>query len=244
MGAQDAPGDVGVHDVPRRGRRPAGDRLPGRQDAPGLPAACDRRPSRDARRGRRLGGARQRRREQAGEGGHRRGLGARRVQPRRRLVWARRASAGASGSTCRRCSRPSAWRSSSTSRATTGCGRCRAALGSVRSRGSGAYRIDKGDVRFAGGGRGVAENDHWLSVFHQTPGQPPPPGPAVASLVSLSMSYAPRPRRRTALSATLTAPPAAPDARATCPRCARAPAPRRSRRARRANRPQAASRRA
>ena len=56
-------------------------------------------------------------------------------QPRRRLVRARRrASAVASATTCRRCSRPSAWPRSSTTPATTGCARCDRCLAGHRGR--------------------------------------------------------------------------------------------------------------
>ena len=54
----------GVHDVPGRGRRPAGAGLPGRRHQADLPAAGDRRPARLAARAGRLGAARRRRREE------------------------------------------------------------------------------------------------------------------------------------------------------------------------------------
>ena len=98
----------------------------GRQDRAALPAALHRRSARDAGRARRLDAAGQRRRAEAGRRGHRRGLGALRRQPRRRLVRAQEGPARAgSPTTCRRCSSGSAWPRWSTTRATTGCGRSR-----------------------------------------------------------------------------------------------------------------------
>ena len=72
-----APGDLRLRDVARRGGRSAHARVPGGQDAAGLPAAMPRGPARDAEGARRLDAARFRRRAEAGEGGNRGGMGAR-----------------------------------------------------------------------------------------------------------------------------------------------------------------------
>src|SRR5207253_8219346 len=65
----------GVRDAPRRARRAASAGLHRRQDDLALRRGGDRRSPRDAEGGWRLGGARQRGRAEAGQGGHRRGLG-------------------------------------------------------------------------------------------------------------------------------------------------------------------------
>ena len=54
---------------------PAGARVPGRHDEAALPGPLPRRRAQDVEAARRLDGARQRRREQAGQGGHARGVG-------------------------------------------------------------------------------------------------------------------------------------------------------------------------
>src|SRR4051812_32036696 len=86
VGADDAAGDLGVHDVARRGRRSARARLPGRLDQADVPVARDRGSARDAEGARRLDAARLGGREQdrgRRDGG---GLGPRSRQPRRRVV--------------------------------------------------------------------------------------------------------------------------------------------------------------
>ncbi len=78
-------GELVVHDVQGRGRRPAAARLPGRAAAKLPPAQRDRRPVRVAHGPGRLGAAEGRRRAEAGGGRRRRGVRTRRRQPRRRL---------------------------------------------------------------------------------------------------------------------------------------------------------------
>src|SRR5205807_389780 len=75
LAPQDTALDLGVRDAPRRARRAASAGLHRRQDDLALRRGGDRRSPRDAEGGWRLGGARQRGRAEAGQGGHRRGLG-------------------------------------------------------------------------------------------------------------------------------------------------------------------------
>src|SRR6478672_12257390 len=81
LGPEDAAGDVGVHDVARRAGGPPDARVPGGLDEARLSAAMHRGSPRDASRTRRLDGPRRRRRAEAGEGRHRRGVGALTRQP-------------------------------------------------------------------------------------------------------------------------------------------------------------------
>ena len=87
LGAEDAAGDVGVPDVPRRGSRPADARLPGRaRPRLGYQLRCIEDLHAMLDRARRLDAARRGRRAEAGDGGHGRGVGPLAVQPGRRLV--------------------------------------------------------------------------------------------------------------------------------------------------------------
>ena len=116
-------GHVGLHDVPRRGRRPTGARLPGRVDDAEVPSQRDRRSRRMAPRTRRLGAARRGRRAEACRRWHGRGLGPSQANPVGGWYGLRKGYRGRFGMYLPPLSKHSGSSNSRTTPATTACGR-------------------------------------------------------------------------------------------------------------------------